>query len=244
MSDRRIRNEIEHGRYLASHNAGEIWNWETPAGKIRMERRVKMLTDSLQDGMKVLELGCGTGLFTRRIAEKQVQITAIDISDDLIEIARKNITNENVIFCTANAVCLPFPDCHFDAVIGSSVLHHLEILPALAEIYRVLNPGGFMSFTEPNMLNPQIALQKNIPALKRRLGDSPDETAFIAWKLRKKIKRYGFTRIQIEPFDFLHPGLPAWLIRFVMPLSSLAESIPLLKYISGSLFIQAYKNEL
>jgi hypothetical protein len=62
MVDQRIQNEIEHGKFLASHNAGEIWNWETPAGKIRWDRRVGMLTDSLKSGMKVLEIGCGIGL--------------------------------------------------------------------------------------------------------------------------------------------------------------------------------------
>src|SRR5207245_7347388 len=64
----RIAKEIQHGRFLAEHGAGEIWNWESPAGKLRWARRVKMLSRHLRPGMSVLELGCGTGYFTRELA--------------------------------------------------------------------------------------------------------------------------------------------------------------------------------
>ena len=72
----------------------------------------------------------------------------------------------------------------FDAVVGSSVLHHLDVAQALRECFRVLKPEGVICFTEPNMLNPQIALQKNISFLKKRLGDSPDETTFFRWQIQ------------------------------------------------------------
>ena len=95
---------------------------------------------------------------------------------------------------------------------GSSVLHHLEIKEALRDIYRVLKPGGTIYFTEPNMLNPQIAIQKNIPWIKRKLGDSPDETAFFRWPLRRLLERTGYRDVRIDPFDFLHPKTPVALI--------------------------------
>ena len=82
----------------------------------------------------------------------------------------------------------------------------------LREIYRVLKPGGTIYFTEPNMLNPQIAIQKNIPWIKRKLGDSPDETAFFRWPLRRLLERTGYRDVRIDPFDFLHPKTPVALI--------------------------------
>src|SRR5436189_4736209 len=68
LMQERIAKEVQHGRFLAEHGAGEIWNWESPAGKLRWARRVKMLSGHLWVGMTALELGCGTGYFTRELA--------------------------------------------------------------------------------------------------------------------------------------------------------------------------------
>jgi hypothetical protein len=129
----------------------------------------------------------------------------------------------------------------FDSVVGSSVLHHLEIEEALRDIYRVLKPMGTIYFTEPNMLNPQIAIQKNIPWIKRKLGDSPDETAFFRWPLRQLLEQTGYRDIRIDPFDFLHPKTPVPLIDRVNNLGRLLERVPVISEFAGSLYIRAIK---
>ncbi len=237
----RLENEIQHGKFLAARGAGEIWNWETPAGKIRWQRRVNMLTSHLVPGMQVLELGCGTGYFTKELAKSGGWITAIDISEDLLDIAKRTVQEKNVEFKIENAYKMSFNAEIFDTVVGSSVLHHLELEKALKECFRVLKPGGSIYFTEPNMLNPQIAIQKNIPYFKRKLGDSPDETAFFSWELGKSLLQHGFQDISIIPFDWLHPAVPALLIPFVRTVGDVMESIPKLKNFAGSLYIRSRK---
>jgi SAM-dependent methyltransferase len=237
----RLQREIEHGRYLVARGAGEVWNWEGPAGRIRWERRVRMLTSHITSNVKVLELGCGTAYFTRELAQTGASITAIDISPDLLEVARHECSAPNVLFEVQNAYALTYRDSEFDSVVGSSVLHHLEIDRALTQIYRVLRPGGTIRFTEPNMLNPQIAIQKNVPAVKRRLGDSPDETAFFRWPLQRRLQRVGFREIEITPFDFLHPEIPAAWIPTVKAVERFLEKIPVVSEIAGSLYIRAVK---
>lgn len=237
----RLENEVEHGKYLLAHGAGEVWNWETPAGRIRWARRVKMLTGHLKTGQRVLELGCGTGYFTRELTKTGAQITAIDISPELLEVARRDCPGENVTFEIQNAYALSYTDETFDSVVGSSVLHHLEIDNALHEIQRVLKPGGLIYFTEPNMMNPQIAVQKNVPVLKKRFGDSPDETAFFRWSLGRRLKHAGFREIRVTPFDFLHPRVgPRW-INFLQGIGERLERTPLLAEFVGSLYIRAVK---
>lgn len=237
----RLQREIEHGRYLVRSGAGEIWNWEGPAGRLRWKRRVQMLIGHLRPGMKVLELGCGTAYFTKELALTGASISAIDISPDLLAEARHNCPASNVTFEVQNAYQLSYSDASFDSVVGSSVLHHLEINEALRQIHRVLRPGGIICFTEPNMLNPQIAVQKNVPAVKKRLGDSPDETAFFRWPLRRLLERVGFHDVRVTPFDFLHPKTPAKWIPIVQKLDRRLESIPLMREIAGSLYIRAKK---
>lgn len=239
--ERRIENEIEHGIFLANHGAGEIWNWESPAGKVRWRRRVAMLTKSLSADCSVLEIGCGTGYFTVDIMKTGAEVTAIDISPELLSLARKGLPDSRVRFIVEDAHNLSFPDNHFDRIIGSSVLHHLDVQRALPEIYRILKPGGMIAFTEPNMANPQIALQKNIPWLKRKLGDSPDETAFFRWRIQRSLKKTGFSQVHVQPFDFLHPAIPAGMVLGASKFGSILENVPILREIAGSLFITAAK---
>lgn len=237
----RIVSEIEHGRFLAKRGAGEVWNWEGQAGRLRWARRVKMLSDRLRVGMRVLELGCGTGYFTRELAHTGADIAAIDVSPELLEIARADSCATNVCYEVQNACAMSYRDAVFDSVVGSSVLHHLEIKDALREIYRVLKIGGTIYFTEPNMLNPQIAVQKNVPWIKRHLGDSPDETAFFRWPLLRLLKRTGFRDVQIHPFDFLHPKTPFPLVNGVNAIGRFLEHVPVVREFAGSLYICAAK---
>jgi SAM-dependent methyltransferase len=237
----RIAKEIEHGRFLAEHGAGEIWNWEGPAGKQRWARRVKMLSNHIRSGMTVLELGCGTGYFTKELARCGADIVAVDVSPELLEIARADCPAKNVRYEIQNACALTYRGAVFDSVVGSSVLHHLEIREALREIYRVLKSGGTIYFTEPNMLNPQIAIQKNVSWVKRKLGDSPDETAFFRWPLQRLLERTGFRDVRIDPFDFLHPKTPRLLVSRLNALGRFLENMPAISEFAGSLYIRAVK---
>jgi ubiquinone/menaquinone biosynthesis C-methylase UbiE len=237
----RIAREIQHGRFLAQHGAGEIWNWESPAGKLRWARRVKMLGNHLGPGMSVLEMGCGAGYFTGELARSGADIVAIDVSPELLEIAKANSSAPNVRYEVQNACELNYPDAVFESVVGNSVLHHLEIEAALREIYRVLKLGGSVYFTEPNMLNPQIAIQKNVPWIKRKLGDSPDETAFFRWPLRRVLEQTGYRDIRIDPFDFLHPKTPVPFIDRLSAFGRFLENMPVISEFAGSLYIRAVK---
>ncbi|MBI3312892.1 MAG: methyltransferase domain-containing protein [Candidatus Omnitrophica bacterium] len=238
----RQQSEIKHGQFLAENDPEVIWGWGTPAGRLRLHRRVDLMIEKadLKPPKKVLEIGCGTGLFSQEFAKSGAQIHAVDISAELLERARQRCSAENVHFIHKGFEDLP-DDGSFDAVVGCSILHHLDIDFCVNKIYRLLKPGGVMCFSEPNMLNPQILLQKNIPWLKKALGDSPDETAYIRFPLASKLKKAGFSKIEITPFDWLHPWTPAPMIPFVKALGQVLEKIPLVRELAGSIFICAWR---
>jgi SAM-dependent methyltransferase len=239
--DQRIRNEIAHGAHIAGR-AEEVWNWSGTAGRRRWARRVAMLTGLIPDDATVLEVGCGTGLFTRELAGARYQTMSIDISLDLLRQARIRCAGQaGISFAIQNGYSTAIRSDSVDVVVGMSVLHHLDLAAALREFQRVLRPGGRLLFSEPNMLNPIILVQKNIPWVKRRAGDSPDETAFIRWRLGRALRAHGFEVERIEPFDFLHPATPGSAVPAVDRLSRWLEAIPLVREIAGSLFIVARK---
>ncbi|MCX8081178.1 MAG: class I SAM-dependent methyltransferase [Bacteroidia bacterium] len=239
--DKKIINEIEHGKKI-KENAEDIWGWGSPTGKVRAERRSKLLVETAKISEKdyCLEIGCGSGLFTNKVYDRtKAKIVAIDISPDLLELAKER--NLPVEFRVENAMQTSFDDEVFDVVFGSSVIHHLDIEKSIKEIYRVLKKGGRMIFAEPNMLNPQIFIQKNVPFIKKWLGDSPDETAIVRWKMKKLLENYGFKNVLVCPYDFLHPLVPKFLIHLVLKLSYVLEKIPLVREIAGSVIIYAEK---
>ena len=177
----------------------------------------------------------------RELARSGAEIIAIDVSPELLEIARANCSASNVHYEIQNAYALSYAAGLFDSVVGSSVLHHFEIEEALREIYRVLKSSGTIYFTEPNMLNPQIAIQKNVPWVKRKLGDSRDETAFFRWPLRRLLEQTGFRDVRIDPFDFLHPKTPFALIDRLNSFGRFLEKVPVIAEFAGSLYIRAIK---
>ena len=98
-----------------------------------------------------------------------------------------------------------------------------------------------LRFTYEIMLNPQIAIQKNVPWVKRKLGDSPDETAFFRWPLRRLLEQTGFHDVRIDPFDFLHPKTPIALINGLNSFGRFLEKVPVIAEFAGSLYIRAVK---
>jgi 2-polyprenyl-3-methyl-5-hydroxy-6-metoxy-1,4-benzoquinol methylase len=230
--------EIEHGKMLAGLQTEDIWGWGTPAGRLRARRRADLIIrgGQITSGTKALEIGCGTGMFTELFAQTGARLVAVDISTELIERANSRQLSDRVTFLNKR-----FEDCEidgpFDAVIGSSVLHHLDVEASLAKIHALLKPGGIMSFAEPNMLNPQVFAERKF----RRWFPyvSPDETAFVRTQLERTLSRAGFERIAITPFDWLHPSTPGWMIDPVQRLGRWLEAIPVVRDFAGSLWIRA-----
>lgn len=236
MEDR-LRNEIKHGATEAAVRQAES-GWNSPAGRVRSGRRIDFLVEGLGREAAVLELGAGTGIQTARLLRHFDKVVGIDISEALLAIARNRAPEG--IYEYGDAHNLVFPDSSFDAVLGVSILHHLDWDRCVGECYRVLKPGGVMRFSEPNLLNPQIFLQKNIGFLKRLAGDSPDEYAFTRWQIRSSMSKAGFKKIKIRPYEFLHPATPEKLIPFVSAMEKFLSLTPLAEF-GGSLLIEGYK---
>ena len=243
FDNEKLEQEITHSKMLARQDTDCIWGWSGPAGRMRAKRRARMIIKGagLATGMRVLEIGCGTGVFTEIFAQAGPKLIGLDICGDLLVKARaRNLSINQVSFVESSFERADL-DGPFDAIVGSSILHHLtDTEEILIKIHKLLKPKGVMCFTEPNILNPQVFFERNTRFIRGLLSYiSDNETAFLRWRLYKLINKIGFTDIKIIPFDWLHPRTTDFLIGFVTAIGCGLEKIPILKELAGSLFIYA-----
>jgi SAM-dependent methyltransferase len=235
------RSERRHFESVLERRGTLYWAERTVAGRRRRElRSARLIAAADVDGRaaaRVLEVGCGTGAFTGPLAVRIAgRLTGVDVAPGLLRQARE-VLPPNATIVAADIERLPFATAQFDAVVGNAVLHHLRLDRAVPEMLRVLRPGGRLCFTEPNMLNPQVFLERNVRWIGRLLDNSPDETAFVRWQLRRDLAALGVAEVAIRPFDFLYPLTPEALITAVERLGRGLERVPGMREIAGSLFI-------
>lgn len=180
----------------------------------RIAARALELLD-LSPGERVLELGCGTGVFLPALASAvgpSGEVIGLDHNPGFLEESRERVDAAGyaavVTLVEADAMQLPFPSASFDAVHVERVLMHLEDPDAaLREVCRVLKPGGRFVAAEPDsagvrtdhpddpeamaMINAQDLLQVRQPA--------------IGLELNRRMARAGFVERQVEVFTQFDP---------------------------------------
>jgi len=103
----------------------------------------------------VLDVGCGTGTTDRFLRDEVRSLRGVDVSEEMVAIARAEVPG--VEFSAYDGTTLPFADETFDVVVAVCVLHHVarpERPHFVAELVRVLAPGGLLAIFEHNPFNP------------------------------------------------------------------------------------------
>ena len=104
-------------------------------------------------GSRVLDVCCGPGVLSAAAGARSAQATGIDFSAEAVDIARSNVPGAE--FQEADALALPFDSDSFDAVVcGFGIIHVPDPEAALAEMHRVLIPGGMVSMSVWEAPNP------------------------------------------------------------------------------------------
>lgn len=191
---------------------------------------VQMLLDMLGDvaGQRVLDCGCGGGDLALEVAPAAAHVVGFDLSEQSVRLMGARATRLGVTApggLTSVMERLPFADETFDAVIGKSILHHVDVAAAMGEVRRVLKPGGRAVFIENQVTNPVLRFARN--KLTGRFGVSRvgtiDEHPLIATDYRAIAR--SFARMRLEYPDFRFFGLfsrnvlrykrALWLARFL-----------------------------
>lgn len=92
-----------------------------------------------------LEIGCGTGLFSRLLAMKSERVLALDLSPQMIRIAKEQSAQfSNIDFQIADVLSSELPFEHFDCIASIATLHHLPLAEALSKIKNALKVNGVL----------------------------------------------------------------------------------------------------
>jgi 2-polyprenyl-3-methyl-5-hydroxy-6-metoxy-1,4-benzoquinol methylase len=136
-----------------------------------------------QAGEEILDLGCGSGAYTRELAKLGAIVTATEIAPTPLALAERNVGDlaERVEFRLEDAQSLSFADESFDKVLLTEVIEHLpQPDRAILEVARVLRPGGLLVVTTPSRFSPMN----------------------LAYDVKRRVRRYAFN----EHLHELTPG--------------------------------------
>lgn len=182
-------------------------------GEMAYRRLLKRFEKQIQPkaNERCIDLGCGTGAFTRRLNAFHLQLTGVDISSKCIGLAKQKSSSET--YSVGDLTNLDFESESTDIIIYSGVLHHIpqrpERLRALQEGLRILRPGGRLFAYDPNKASPSMWLYRSPPSpFYSQAGKTENEVLLSRQDILEELNAAGFTNIHVK-------GLSGTTFRFV-----------------------------
>lgn len=178
----------------------DLMNDLMSAGLHRLWKRVAVETAAVRPGMHVLDLASGTGDLARAMARRagpKGRVILADINDQMLRVGRDRAIDAGELkgleWCQCDAESLPFPDAYFDRVtigFGLRNVTHKEL--ALAEMHRVLKPGGralVLEFSKPTSAPLEQVYDlysfSVLPVLGQVVAQDADSYKYLAESIRK-----------------------------------------------------------
>jgi len=200
--------QLSHFNYLFTGWGTRIYDVVMVRLTRRLHQRVVADVAQVLSEGKVLDAGTGPGALAREIARRQpqLQVYAIDLSEDMIRLARAHAKREQleerVQFATGNVAHLPYPDNSFDIIVSTISMHHwYELEQPLRDLYRVLRPGGRLWIYDFRFLKVQ-AVEKALvstPFVETPLEYTLVRTGFLPFALYRR-----FTLQKMDAEDHQH----------------------------------------
>lgn len=213
--------------------------------RIRRERVVELLDPILRQGMRVLDVGCGTGIMAPIVLSKKTHYQGVDLSRNMILEAKKRhfgtqTSEASVAFTVADVEGMPFPDAHYDVLLALGLLEYFEDPQRVVdEIVRVVKPGGSIIVSVPNVLCVDAVasalvspiLTTPMSYIRRLRGRDTQETKYSNHKyypanldrlfLSRGFRKSGDIYYNLEaaayPLRRLFPNLALRIKRFIEP---------------------------
>jgi len=98
---------------------------------------------------RVHEVGCGHGAITRHVAPRAESVLALDLSPEMVRVARKlSAGHASIDYRVADVTTADLPEAAFDVVFSATALHHVPLEPTLRRLVHSLRPGGWLAIQD------------------------------------------------------------------------------------------------
>jgi ubiquinone/menaquinone biosynthesis C-methylase UbiE len=202
-------------------------------------------------GLRLLDVGCGTGHHMARLRDRGFEVAGVDGSPEMLEHARA--LNPGSDIRRSDVECLPFPDASFDVVLCVEVLRYLPSpVRSIAEMARVLKPGGLCLATAAPLLSLNGYWAVNRVATLVPLGNLVRLKQYFStsWRLRRAFVAAGFQGVEthgvyLGPINWLERLAPWTLPRALKvwePLDTALADLPILREVSNMFLLKAVRN--
>lgn len=208
-----------------------------PGTQIVMQRQFVRVAEALdlKPGVRLLDLGCGAGLFLSWLARQmEGKYYGIDLSLNSAHSAKQLSSRLNL--AVGDAEVLPYKNESFDRISCNGAAHHLlDLHSALSEMFRILSPGGILALYEPTSTRLTNAVRNAFAGFDKY--ESPADLAhkeeFTSQSIKNTLLKVGFTDVVASQHDFLAYPLSGMYID--LPLSRSALVMKLLTRIEHGL---------
>jgi ubiquinone/menaquinone biosynthesis C-methylase UbiE len=179
-----------------------------------------------------MDLGCGTGAFTRRLNVFNLSLTGVDISARCVNLANEKAAGETYI--TGDLMNLDFEKETADIIVYSGVLHHITQRPqrlrALQEGLRILKPGGRLFAYDPNQSSPSMWLYRSPQSpLYSQAGKTENEVLLSRGELVEELTSAGFTKVDVTGLSGItYRFVESKFARAILPLYAMYEILMML----------------
>ena len=244
--------------YLVEH-----WYLGSRTRRYMMVRRFREVLEhaELRPGLDVLDLGCGWAYGTHWARASGCRVAGIDLGLDQLQWANRSLPQgDGLRLVQANAKALPFRDASFDRAISVEMMEHVfrpDRAQVLAEIARVVRPGGRAAISTPNPASPIESVKRvavRWPWLRRALPSScfpealDDAGAYHPYRyhhpldpaeLAAGLTAAGFDVLGARRFLWVMKTQPDALLAAGRAAESVAETLPLLNRMGATTLVWA-----